>query len=98
MATYYYIVEIQNREDGLANQTLTARQTLANALSYYYDRMSKMIATDIYPSVCFCVIDSDGNTIMPNRKIITQYVAPEPEPEPESETNEESENLESEGE
>lgn len=80
---YYYIIEIQNRADGLANQTLTARQTKANALSYYYDRMSKMIATDIYPSVCLCLIDSDGNTIMPNMKITTQYVPPELEPEEE---------------
>ena len=80
---YYYIIEIQNRADGLANQTLTARQTRATALSYYYDRMSKMIATDLYPSVCLCLIDSEGNTIMPNRKIITQYIPPEPEPEEE---------------
>ena len=78
---YYYIIEIQNRADGQANQTTTQRNTKANALSYYYDRMSKMVATELYPSVCLCLIDSEGNTIMPNKKIETQYIPPEPEGE-----------------
>jgi len=77
----YYIVELQNRDDGIVNQITTARESKATALSYYYDRMSKMVGTDLFPSVCLSLIDSEGNTLMPNRKIQTCYVPPEPEPE-----------------
>ena len=80
----YYIVELQNRDDGVVNQITTARAEKATALSYYYDRMSKMVGTDLFPSVCLSLIDSEGNTLMPNRKIITCYVPPVP-PEPEGE-------------
>jgi len=90
----YFIIELQNREDGIVNSSLTGRSTLSAALSYYYDRKSKMIATEVYPSVCLSVIDSDGNTIEPNRLITTCWQPPEPEPEP----DEEPENSESEGE
>lgn len=90
----YYIIELQNRDDGQVNSTLTARGTLSNALSYYYDRMSKMVATELYPSVCLCLIDSEGSTIMPNRKIDTCWQPPEPEPEPEPEPDSDGEQEE----
>ena len=37
----YYIIELQNRDDGVVNSTITGRSTLPAALSYYYDRKSK---------------------------------------------------------
>ena len=93
MASSYYIIELQNRDDGVVNSTLTQRSTLNSALSYYYDRMGKMVATELFPSVCLCLIDNEGSTIMPNRKIDTCWQPPEPEPpEPETEEQEEPEN------
>ena len=85
MEIRYYIIELQNRDDGITNQSTTQRNTKASALSYYYDRLGKMIATELYPSVCLCLIDNEGNTLMANKKIITQWTEPEPEPEPEPE-------------
>lgn len=85
MEIRYYIIELQNRDDGITNQSTTQRSTKASALSYYYDRLGKMIATELYPSVCLCLIDNEGNTLMANKKIITQWKEPEPTPEPEPE-------------
>jgi hypothetical protein len=74
---HYFIVEIQNRADGVDNvQAIVSRQTLATGLSYFYDRCSKMAATELYPSVTLMLIDSNG-TIIENEHLITAYT-PEP--------------------
>lgn len=71
--TQYLIIEIQNRADGINNVLdIVARNSLANGLSYYYDRCSKMAATTLYVSVTLILIDSDG-TIIENNKIPTAY-------------------------
>ena len=72
----YFIIEIQNRADGVDNvQEIVSRQTLATGLSYFYDRCSKMSATTLYPTVTLMLIDSDG-TILENKHLTTAY-APE---------------------
>lgn len=74
---YYYIIEIQNRADGVDNvQTIVARQSLATGLSYYYDRCSKMAGTTLYPSVTIVLMDSDG-TIIKNEHLTTAWTAEE---------------------
>ena len=61
---YYYIIEIQNRADGIDNvQPIIARQSLATGLSYFFDRCSKMAGTTLYPTVTLMLIDSNGNVI-----------------------------------
>lgn len=47
----YYIIENQVRPDGVVNTTTTARTTLALALSFYYDRQSKMVVNTDFVSV-----------------------------------------------
>lgn len=77
---HYFIIEIQNRADGIDNvQTIVSRQTLASGLSYYYDRCSKMAGTTLYPSVTLLLIDSEGK-VYENKHLTTAW-----EPEEESE-------------
>jgi len=72
----YYVIEIQNRADGVDNvQQIVSRQSLATGLSYFYDRCSKMSATTLYPTVTLMLIDSDG-TVIENKHLTTAYVAP----------------------
>lgn len=71
---HYFIIEIQNRADGIDNvQEIVSRQTLATGLSYFYDRCSKMSATTLYPTVTVMLIDSEG-TIIENKHLTTAYV------------------------
>lgn len=69
----YHIVEIQNRADGINNvQAIESRDNLATGLSYYYDRCSKMAATELYPTVTLILIDSNG-TVYENKHLTTAY-------------------------
>lgn len=74
---YYYIIEIQNRADGIDNvQSIVARQSLATGLSYFYDRCSKMAGTTLYPTATIMLIDSNGNVIK-NEHLETAYTPEE---------------------
>ena len=69
----YLIVEVQNRDDGINNvQEIVARNTLANGLSYFYDRCSKMSATTLYPTVTLVLMDTNGK-IYENKHLVTAY-------------------------
>ena len=73
----YHIIEIQRRPDGINNVLeIVSRNSLANGLSYYYDRCSKMAATTLYVSVTLILIDSDGQ-IIENKNLATAYVPEE---------------------
>ena len=73
---HYFIIEIQNRADGVDNvQDIVSRQTLATGLSYFYQRCSTMAATTLYPTVTLMLIDSDGHVIE-TKHLTTAYVAP----------------------
>lgn len=75
--TQYLIIEVQNRADGVNNVLdIVARNSLATGLSYYYDRCSKMAATNQFPTVNIELKDTDGN-IIKNERITTAY---QPEP------------------
>ena len=72
----YLIIEVQNRADGVNNvQAIVSRNSLASGLSYFYDRCSKMAATELYPTVTLMLIDSEG-TIIENKHLTTAYVPP----------------------
>ena len=73
---HYFIIEIQNRADGVDNvQQIVSRQSLATGLSYFYDRCSKMAATELYPTVTLMLIDSEG-TVIENKHLTTAWVEP----------------------
>lgn len=70
----YLIIEVQNRADGVNNvQPIVSRNSLANGLSYFYDRCSKMAATELYPTVTIVLMDTNG-TIIENKHLTTAYV------------------------
>lgn len=46
----YYILEHDIRPDGVINTTETSRSSLALALSYYYDRQSKLVVNTDFVS------------------------------------------------
>ena len=72
----YFIIEIQNRADGINNvQPVETRNSLATGLSYFYDRCSRMAATELYPTVTLMLIDSDG-TVIENKHLTTAWVEP----------------------
>ena len=69
----YFIIEIQNRADGINNvQEIVSRNSLATALSYFYDRCSKMVATELYPTVTIMIIDQSG-VVIDNKHLSTAY-------------------------
>lgn len=59
----YYIIEHQKRNDGEVNVSETVRTTFASALSYYHERYSKMVMTELYTSVSIMLVDEDLNVI-----------------------------------
>ena len=72
----YHTIEIQNRADGINNvQNIESRNSLANGLSYFYDRCSKMSATTLYPTVTLMLIDTNG-TVIENKHLTTAWVEP----------------------
>ena len=75
----YLIIEVQNRADGINNVLdIVARNSLANGLSYYYDRCSKMAATTLYPTVTLMLMDSNG-TVYEHKHFTTAYEPEEQE-------------------
>ena len=73
----YFVIEIQNRADGINNvQEIVSRNNLATALSYFYDRCSKMAATELYPTVTLMLIDTNG-TVIENKHLTTAWVEPD---------------------
>lgn len=72
----YFIIEIQNRVDGINNvQPIVARNSLATGLSYFYQRCSTMVANTDFPTVTVMIIDQDG-TVVKNEHFATAYVEP----------------------
>lgn len=63
MEQQFFIIELQHRDDGIINQVITAKNTRASALSYYYERKSKMLMTTLYTRVAVMVTDSNLTVI-----------------------------------
>ena len=76
----YYIIENQIRDDGVINNIVTVRQTFATGLSYYYDRCSKMVVTELYPKVAIMLADEELNVVQ-HEIITTQWQQTTEEPE-----------------
>lgn len=72
----YYVIEHQVRPDGEVNVSETPRSSFSTALSYYYERCSKMVVTDLYASVHVMLVD-EGLAVIKKDDLQTAYVAPE---------------------
>lgn len=71
---YYFITELDARPDGIINNSLTNRSSLANGLSYYYDRASKAVTSTQFTGVALTLQDEQG-TIILNEHFGTIYEA-----------------------
>lgn len=80
----YFVTELDKRPDGVVNNSVTARQTLASGLSLYYQRASVAVMTDAYTGVALTLQDEEG-TILLNERFNTSYVAPTEETEEQTE-------------
>lgn len=68
----FFIIENHTNPNNSINTETVARQTFASGLSYYYERYSKMVMTDLYPSVSIMLCDANLNVIR-HDIIETQY-------------------------
>lgn len=68
----YYIIENQLRPDGVVNNTTTSRMNYENALSYFYERASKMLVTTLFQVVYLMLVDTELN-IIKYEAISTKY-------------------------
>lgn len=68
----YYIIEHDIRPDGIVNTSETIRSTFASGLSYYYDRMSKMVMDTNFVSVHLLLTD-DQLAVIKQDNVETQY-------------------------
>lgn len=59
----YFIIENQTRPDGVVNTSTTAKATFSSALSYYHERYSKMVMTELYTSVSLLLVNADLDPI-----------------------------------
>lgn len=68
----YYVIEHQKRPDGVVNVSEVARSTYASAQSYYHERYSKMVMTELYTKVALMMVDENLSVIQ-QTVIETQY-------------------------
>ena len=59
----YFIIENHTNSDGSVSTETTARQTFASGLSYYHERISKMVLSELYVSVDILLTDKDLDTV-----------------------------------
>lgn len=76
---YYFITELQNRPDGIVNNTITTRSSLATGLALWYQRAAFAVTTTDYVTVALMLQDQHGHVIK-SEEFETQYVAPNDEP------------------
>lgn len=72
----YYIIEHDIRPDGVVNTSETGRSTFALALSFYYDRASKLVVSEAFTSAHIMLVDESLNVIKADH-LETAYKAPE---------------------
>lgn len=76
----YYIIEHDIRPDGIVNTSETGRSTFALALSFYYDRASKLVVNEAFTSAHIMLVDDSLNVVKADH-LQTAYVEPETEQE-----------------
>lgn len=71
----YYIIEHDVLPSGDVNVSETGRSTFSLALSFYYDRQSKMVVNTQFSSVHLMLVD-EKMTIVKKDDVATSYEAP----------------------
>lgn len=84
----YYILEHDILPEGQVNVSEVGRSTFALALSYYYDRMSKMVVNEQFKSVHLMLVE-ENLRIRKQDDVQTQYQPVVEEPEETTEATEE---------
>lgn len=59
----YFIIENHTNPDGSVATETTVRKTFASGLSFYHERISKMVVSEQYVSVDILLVDKDLNTV-----------------------------------
>lgn len=72
----YYIIEHDIRPDGVVNTSETGRSTFASALSFYYDRQSKLVMDTTFVSAHLMLVE-ENLAIVKQDDVETQYKEPE---------------------
>lgn len=72
---YYFVTELQNRPDGLVNNTITSRSSLATGLSLWYQRASVAVTSKDFVTVALMLQDQHGRVVK-NEEFTTEYEAP----------------------
>lgn len=70
----YTIIENQVRPDGIINSIKETRNSFATAMSFFYERASKMSVTELYTKVYIIVMDEALNEIE-RKELDTLYKA-----------------------
>lgn len=74
----YYIIEHDIRPDGVVNTSETGRSSFSLALSYYYDRQSKLVVDTNFKSAHLMLVE-ENLAIVKQDDVETQYKEPEAE-------------------
>lgn len=69
---YTFLTELQKRPDGIVNNTITTRSSLATGLAFYYQRAAVAVTTKDYQWVALTLQDEEGN-IIENKRFDTLY-------------------------
>lgn len=72
----HYIIEHNIRPDGIVNTSETGRSTFALALSYYYERASKVVVSENFVSSHLLLVSEDLEVVKTDH-LEGQYKAPE---------------------
>lgn len=73
---YYFVTEFQNRPDGIVNNTITTRSSLATGLALWYQRAANAVTSTDYVTVALMLQDQHGH-IIKSEEFTTQYVVPD---------------------
>lgn len=73
---YTFLTELQTRPDGVVNNSVTSRSSVAAGLSLYFDRASKAVVSEQFTKVALTLEDQNGN-ILENRAFDTLYESAE---------------------
>lgn len=71
-----FLVELQNRPDGVVNQSINSYSTLKATMSAFYQRCATALSNTTFISVTLIVFDVNG-TVYENRNLLTSYEDPE---------------------
>ena len=69
---YTFLTELQKRPDGIVNNTIITRSSLATGLAFYYQRAAVAVTTKDYQWVALTLQDEEGN-IIENKRFDTLY-------------------------